>query len=117
MANILIIGEFKDGKLKANAGELVAAAQLLGDSVDAALLYKGVRRSAGLRGIRRRHVHVLDGDCANLQHDGVAASLTEAARAMTTLSCPTAFWLDIGARLRRHSAAAYLSDQRPRWHR
>jgi electron transfer flavoprotein alpha subunit len=113
MTKVLIIGEFKDGKLKASAGELAAAARLLGDSVDAALLGPGSAVAAngfGAYGVGT--AHVLDGgDVPVYSSDGFAAALAETARGYDyVLASHSFFGRDIAARLAAALGAAFLSD-------
>src|SRR5438105_1872472 len=113
MTKVLIIGEFKDGKLKGSAGELVAAARQLGDSVDAALLGQGSTAAAqgfGAYGVGT--VHVLDGgDMPLYSSDGFAKALAETAKGYDyILASHSFFGRDIAARLAAAIGAAFLSD-------
>jgi electron transfer flavoprotein alpha subunit len=113
MAKVLIIGEFKDGKLKGNAGELIAAARQLGDNVDAALLGPGSTGAAdgfGAYGVGT--VHVLDGgDVPTYSSDGFAAALTETARGYDYVVASHSFFgRDTAARLAAALGGPFLSD-------
>src|SRR5687768_9014672 len=102
MGKVLIIGEFKDGQLKANAGELVAAARQLGEGLDAALVGQGSSSAAdgfGAYGVGT--VHVLDGaDVPVYSSDGLASALTEIAREYEYVVATHSFFgRDLAARL------------------
>src|SRR5687768_645908 len=113
MSKVLIIGEFKDGKLKSSAGELIAAARQLGDSVDAVLLGQGSAAAAdsfGQYGVST--VHVLDGgDVPVYSSDGFAAALAETAKSYDFVVASHSFFgRDIAARLAAALDAPFLSD-------
>jgi electron transfer flavoprotein alpha subunit len=112
MTKVLIIGEFKDGKLKSGVGELVAAARQLGSDIHAALLGPGSKSAAsGLGGYGISQAFVLDGDVPTYSSDGFAAALADTARGYDyVLALHSFFGRDIAARLAAKLGAAFLSD-------
>lgn len=114
MTKILIIGEFKDAKLKANAGELLEAARQLGpDDIDGALLGPGSTEAAqGFGAYGDGLVHVLDGgDVPAYSSDAFAAALAEVVSGYDYIVASHSFFgRDIAARLAAALGAPYLSD-------
>jgi len=113
VTKVLIIGEFKDSRLKASAGELVAAARQLGSSIDAALLGQGSAGAAnGFGAFGIGTVHVLDGaDVPVYSSDGFAAALVDAARGYDYIVASHSFFgRDLAARLAAALGATYISD-------
>jgi len=113
MTKVLIIGEHKQGELKANAGELVAAAKLLGDEVRAAVLGPGADQAAqafGAYGVDL--VRVLDTDVA-YSSDGFAAALAPVIAECDVdyvVLMQSFFGRDLGARLAARLGTPFIND-------
>ena len=113
MGKVLIVGELRDGKLAA-AGELAAAAKLLGDEVHGALLGTGSQAAAvefGAYGVSK--AFCLDGDLPHYSGDAFAKALGQVVAdggyeyvvLMQSFS-----GRDLGARLAAGLNAPWLSD-------
>ncbi|MCH7472905.1 electron transfer flavoprotein subunit alpha/FixB family protein [bacterium] len=114
MGKVLIVGEFKDGKLKGSVAQLATAARILGDEVAGALLGPGSEEAApgfGAYGVGR--VLTLDGEVPYYSSDGFAAAL---APAVTdggyeyVVLMQSQFGRDMGARLASILGAGWISD-------
>ncbi|MBN2082377.1 electron transfer flavoprotein subunit alpha/FixB family protein [bacterium] len=113
MTKVLIIGEHRQGELKANAGELVAAARVLGDTIRAAVLGPGASQAAaafGAYGVDT--VRVLDTDVA-YSSDGFAAALAPVIAECEVnyiVLMQSFFGRDLGARLAARLGTPFIND-------
>src|SRR5436853_3479791 len=100
MAKVLIVGEHLSGKLKPNAGELVAAARQLGGEVHGALLGQGSAEAAAALGTYGlTSVAAIGSECST---DSLTASLADYVREQGfdyVILQHSFFGRDIGARL------------------
>jgi electron transfer flavoprotein alpha subunit len=114
MGKVLIIAEQYGGKLKTNAGELVAAAKLLGDDVQAALVGPGSKdAAAGLGAYGVSGAAVLDGSIPVYSSDGFAEALKAHVDAVSpdyVVLMQGFFGRDLGARLAAKLGAGFIND-------
>lgn len=114
MGKVLIIGEQKDGTLKRNAGELAAAANMLGGEVAGAVLGKGSSSAAaefGKYGVGA--AFAMDGDLPYYSSDGFARALAAFVRDngfTTVVLVQSQFGRDFGARLAAILGAGWAND-------
>jgi electron transfer flavoprotein alpha subunit len=113
MGKVLIIGEHRQGSLKNNTAELVAAARMLGDTVRAAVLGPGAAKAApGFGAFGIDTVRVLDTDVL-YSGDGFAAALAPVVRECEVdyvVLMQSFFGRDLGARLAARLGTAFIND-------
>ena len=111
MGRILTIAEQFQGKLRASAGELMAAAQQIGGDVDGAVFGPGAAQAAAeLAGFELGKVLAVDCGCEH-SGDGFAAAVSEAASGYDfVILMQTAFGRDLGARLAARLGGGWIND-------
>lgn len=113
MSKILIIAEQFQGKLKASAGELLAAAQQIGGEIDGAVFGKGCAAAAAELGkFALGKVHAVDCGC-EYSGDGFAAAIApvlQAGKYDFLILMQTVFGRDLGARICAKHDAAWIND-------
>jgi len=113
MGKVLVVGEQKNGKLKGNAGELVAAARILGDPVRGAVLGPGADQAApqfGLYGVDT--VRALETE-VRYSSDAFAAALAPVVtecEVQYVVLMQSFFGRDLGARLAAKLNAGWIDD-------
>ena len=114
MGKVLIIGEHRNGELKGNAAELVAAARILGDEIHAALAGPGSTTAApGFGAFGVATAHVLDDGAPAYSGDGFAAAIAGAVEAggyEYVVLMQSFFGRDLGARLAARLGGGFLND-------
>ena len=112
MAKILVVGEHKNGALKASVAELVSAAQVIGGQVHGAVLgagCAGVAAGFGQYGVA--HVYTLEAEVYS--SDGFAAAVAEAVASGSyeyLLLMHSSFGRDLGARLAARLKGGWIND-------
>jgi electron transfer flavoprotein alpha subunit len=113
MSRILIVAEQFKGKLKASAGELLAAAQQIGGEVDGAVFGPGGKEAAGeLSSFALGKVFAVDCGCEH-SADGFATAITDTLKNGNydfLILMQTAFGRDVGARICARMDAAWIND-------
>jgi len=114
MGKVLIIGEHRNGELKANAAELAAAGKILGNEIHAALAGPGSEAAAqGFGAFGVTEAHVLDADAPVYSGDGFAAAIADAVKAggyEYVVLMQSFFGRDLGARLAARLNGGFLND-------
>lgn len=112
MAKILVIGEHKNGALKASVAELISAAQVFGGEIHGAVLGTGSANAAagfGQFGVAQ----VLTLDAPAYTSDGFAAALSDAIKSGLyeyVILMQSFFGRDLGARLAARLKAGWIND-------
>jgi electron transfer flavoprotein alpha subunit len=112
MAKILVIGEHKNGTLKASSAELISAAQAIGGEIHGAVLGAGSANAAagfGQYGVAQ----VLTLDAPAYSSDGFAAAVAAAVTAGQyeyVILMQSFFGRDLGARLAARLQAGWIND-------
>jgi electron transfer flavoprotein alpha subunit len=114
MSKVLIVGEMRNGRLAASAGELAAAAGQLGGELEAAVLGSGSSAAAadfGRYGISQ--AHALDGDLPLYSGDGYASALASLVRSQGydyVILMQSTLGRDLGARLAAELNGGWIDD-------